>query len=515
MSAEPFEPHWVQRPGARVAAVHRATTIKEALQALVEDPTRRLVSGGTDLVLELDRTPGPDVELIDISGIAAYLLDMTPGDHHALPHARPGWEPAPHGHLVLGAGATHNDVVSHAGVVQSALPLAQACLEVGSPQLRNRATIAGNLVTASPANDTISALLALNASVAVVGLVDDEMTWRQVPVADFVTGFRQTMLAPNELIESIWIPKMGSSERGVWVKAGLRAAQAISVVHAGVWLRFDDADPTVVADARISLGSVAATVVLSEGARAALVGRPLDQDSIDAAAQAAAGGVSPIDDGRATAEYRVETVATVVRRALATLAADGQAVRWPARVPTLGRTERPAWPQRSGVADGVVTIDDSTEVQVTINGASTTAAGAGSVTLLDWLRDQAGTGTKEGCAEGECGACTVLIDGTAVMSCLTPAAQAAGTSITTVEGLASPDALSAMQQSFVDNFAVQCGYCIPGFVVAATALRSEIDDPDRSEIELGLSGNLCRCTGYYTILEAVRTAGVEVPVVSS
>ncbi len=129
--------------------------------------------------------------------------------------------------------------------------------------------------------------------------------------------------------------------------------------------------------------------------------------------------------------------------------------------------------------------------------------------MLDWLRETAGTGTKEGCAEGECGACTVQMDGAAVMSCLVPAVQADGATVTTIEGLAPAGAPNTMQQMFVDRFAVQCGYCIPGFVVAAQTLADELGSiPTRDEIELALSGNLCRCTGYYNIIDAV-TAAIE------
>jgi len=127
------------------------------------------------------------------------------------------------------------------------------------------------------------------------------------------------------------------------------------------------------------------------------------------------------------------------------------------------------------------------------------------MTLLDWVREEAGsTGMKEGCAEGECGACTMLLDGAAVMSCLVTAAQADGRAVSTVEGLDHP-----IQRAFVDEFAVQCGFCIPGFLVSAARLLDETDDPDDDQIRLGLSGNLCRCTGYYPIIDAVRDAAVE------
>jgi carbon-monoxide dehydrogenase small subunit len=127
--------------------------------------------------------------------------------------------------------------------------------------------------------------------------------------------------------------------------------------------------------------------------------------------------------------------------------------------------------------------------------------------LIDLLRRNLGlTGTKEGCGQGECGACTVLVDGRAVNSCLYPAPEAEGKSVLTIEGLLRGNELSAIQQAFVDHGGIQCGFCSPGMILSATALLERNPRPSGEDIREALSGNLCRCTGYVQIVECVEKA---------
>ena len=146
-------------------------------------------------------------------------------------------------------------------------------------------------------------------------------------------------------------------------------------------------------------------------------------------------------------------------------------------------------------------------VSITVNGVAREAEVEPRRTLADFLRDDCRlTGTHLGCEHGVCGACTVLLDGRAVRSCLVFAVQADSAEVTTVEGLANGDELTPVQQAFRDEHGLQCGFCTPGFVVSATAFLAEHPDPTDDEIREGLSGNLCRCTGYQGIIQAVRRA---------
>jgi len=140
----------------------------------------------------------------------------------------------------------------------------------------------------------------------------------------------------------------------------------------------------------------------------------------------------------------------------------------------------------------------------TVNGHALSVDSLPMTRLIDVLREQLRlTGTKEGCGEGECGACTVLIDGVPVNSCLIPVVQVDGCKVTTVEGIADDDRLDPIQRAFIDEGAAQCGICTPGFIVTARALLDNKPQPTRREIREALSGNLCRCTGYQKIVDAV------------
>lgn len=147
------------------------------------------------------------------------------------------------------------------------------------------------------------------------------------------------------------------------------------------------------------------------------------------------------------------------------------------------------------------------EVSFILNGCATTVKTDPGRRVIDLLREDLGlTGAKECCGAGECGACTILVDGQSRLSCLMVAAQLTGRTVVTIEGVAAGNALHVVQQAFIDHGAIQCGFCTPGMVLAALDLLQRVPQPTKQQVRAGLSGNLCRCTGYQKIIEAVLAA---------
>jgi len=453
-------------------------SLEEAAQALHENGEgARIIAGGTDLILEIERGVRKGVTtLVDITRVPG--LDEIAEDSEGVIH--------------IGPLATHNHVVASPLIREKAFTLLQACWEVGSPQIRNRGTVAGNLVTASPANDAISPLMALDAWLVLLSTRGE----RVVPLSEFYTGVRKTVLAPDEVIKEICFKAPGPDQPSFFIKTALRKAQAISVINVSVILTMKGDE---VGDARITLGAAAPTIIHAADAEQFLCGKCLSEDVIAKAASLAAGAARPISDIRGSADYRDYMLGVITKRALSAiwhgvdkdiipadpilLMGDGMHVK-PLDVPWTGE-----------------------EIHTRINGKEYHFKTGFNKTLLNLIRDEAGlTGTKEGCAEGECGACTVFLDGRAVMSCLVPAPRAHGAEIVTIEGVGTEGQLHPVQQAFIKYGAIQCGFCTPGFEMSAAKLLEERETPTQAEIRQAISGNLCRCTGYYKIVEAIEKA---------
>jgi carbon-monoxide dehydrogenase medium subunit len=469
---------------------YNAATTDEAIRLLGEyGESARIVAGGTDLILELERGVRRGIHtLIDITRIPG--LDQITLDEDGVIH--------------LGPMVTHNHCAVSKLIRERAFPLARASWEVGAPQIRNRSTVAGNLITASPANDTITPLMAQGAWV-VLGSKRGE---RKVMLQDFYTGVRKTIMKADEILLDIAFPAFKENQRGTFIKLALRRAQAISVINVAVILELQ---AVTVESASITLGAVAPTIIHAEEAEQYLAGKELTEDVISEAARLAMEASTPIDDIRGSASYRREMVRVCTARGIrAVLKGEEQASIPSEPVLLWGKesvTRDQSAPEERSVPGLSVTSFPENPIETTINGKKYTFTSGHDKTLLRLLREEGElTGTKEGCAEGECGACTVFLDGKAVMACLVPAPRAHGAEIVTVEGLAVNDKLHPVQQAFIDDGAVQCGYCTPGFLMSGVKLLEERPHPTHNEIEQAITGNLCRCTGYYKIVKAIEDA---------
>ena len=388
----------------------------------------------------------------------------------ASPSCAPGRSIASAGTLRIGAAVTYGELASPP-LAELVPALAQAARTVGSPQIRSAATLGGNLATCSPAGDGLPVLAALEALVELRGT--DGV--RTLPVDEFMVGVKRTARRPGELITAVTVPLLDGWQG--YAKVGVRNAMVIAI--SGACLAVDRPTRSV----RLALGSVAPTIVRAPQAEALAVGAvdwtnaAVADATVDEFGRLAAAAARPIDDHRASAAYRRHSIEVLARRLLRRA--------FPATVRRVSETYR-----------------------LHVNGVSHDVADAWlGENLLYVLRERLGLyGSKGACEQGECGSCSVLVDGELLCSCLVLAASAVDQAIVTVEGIGDggDGALTDVQQAFVDAGAVQCGFCTPGLIVAVHALLDRIAAPTTTQIAEELSGNICRCTGYGRIVDAVQ-----------
>ena len=305
------------------------------------------------------------------------------------------------------------------------------------------------------------------------------------------------------------------SEGSAYVRLEYRRAMEIAVVGAGAAITLNE-DGTV-AKASVALTAVGPTILEVTGLEELLVGTPLDDLSLSAVAMLASDQASPISDLRASEKYRRHTVGVMAKRALeaAGKRAAGETISIPVnRAQGIGAAPNAAARLAAGTKRGskMSNQETSQNMFLNVNGVSYPVSIDAGRNLLSVLRGEIGlTGTKEGCDDCECGACMVLLDGQPVNSCSYLAAQTQGREITTIEGIApSPEQMDPLQANILEAGGVQCGFCTPGMILSARALLERNASPSEEEVRIGLSGNLCRCTGYARIVEAVqRTAGSD------
>jgi len=456
----------------------RTPSLPEALAALAERPEAKILAGGTNLLVDMKLENERPARVIDITPLAALA----------------GIEATSDG-IRLGALTRIRSLAVDQGLWKERTALAEAAESFGSTQVATMGTLGGNIANGSPASDTVPTLVVFGAEAVIAGPGGE----RRVLVADLLDGPGTVALEPGELITAVLLPT--ASGRGTIGSAFLKLSRVTAdLAKVSVAVRLvRDGDRIV--DTRIALGSVGPTVIRAKRASAMLSGGPFSEDVILDAARIAAEEISPIDDVRSTAAYR--------RRAAVALVHDALCVAWKRAkqgVPAMPRGKAVA-PLRRDLRPIRLAADETATIELAVNDETIELDVAPNELLLNVLRERLElTGTKYGCGIGECGACTVWVDGAPVLGCLLLAVSADGADVRTIEGLTAPDGtLHPIQQAFIDKNAFQCGYCTPGMLMMTAKLLEEIPAPTEAEIRDYLKGNHCRCTGYASIVRAVES----------
>ncbi len=431
----------------------------------------RMFVGGTDVIVRLRHGVMKPAALIDLKSVKELSE-----------------QPEQHGDsLRIGARVTMTTILGDERIRRWFPALLEAAAVVGSIQIRNRATLVGNVCNASPAADTVPVLLVHGAVANIAGPSGE----RRIPLSEFFVGPGRTVLESGELVVSLDLPMPSGPVGAAFGRLIRRRGVDLAVINLCVLLEAGR-------PARMAFGAVAPTPILSVDTTGALDGSTDWTDASERALSSMLMSTRPISDVRGGHDYRAAMLPVLARRAWQTARLRLSEPRTRESATSEPPNREPA--NREPAARALAPLR--------VNRQDHEFSAPAHQTLLDVLRDALRlTGTKECCAEGECGACTVQVDGNAVCSCLVIAAEMPGHEITTIEGLASGGRLDPLQAAFVESGAVQCGFCIPGMIMSARALLDLNPQPTREEVQDALSGNLCRCGGYSRIVDAVLRAG--------
>ena len=456
----------------------RPTSLSEAVDALREHPDAAVLAGGTNLLVDMKLERVAPANVIDITSV--------PGLH--------GIEERSDG-LWIGALTSIRALMTSDLLWTDYTALAEAAAAFGSTQVATMGTLGGNICNGSPASDTVPALLTFEAEVTLVG-PDGK---RVLSVGDLLEGPGKVRLREEEILAAVRLPRTGPQTSSAFLKLS-RVRADLAKVNVAVRLARDGER---VSRCRIELGSVGPTVIRARKTESALLGKTFSEETVLEAARLVADEIQPIDDVRSSADYR--------RKAAVALVHDAVSLAW--KRPKQQRSpQRGAWDTPILQASPIrVQSTDRVPIELVVNGIRTSLNVSPNELLLNVLRERLElTGTKYGCGIGECGACTVWRNGAPVLGCLTLAVSADGAEVRTIEGLAAPDGtLDPLQRAFIEEDAFQCGFCTPGMLLMTKRLLEEIPDPTEDEIRDYLKGNHCRCTGYVSIVRAVRRVAGE------
>jgi len=451
-------------------------TLKEAIGRLQEfGKDAAMLAGGTNLLVWMKMEQRAPRCVINIANLPE-LKGMNNKDEV----------------LLIGALTTVRQLKTAPQIQKTYTALAEACASFGSTQIQIMGTIGGNLCNGSPASDTVPALMAFDSEVVLAGPHGE----RVLAIAEFLLGPGEVKLREGEILTAVRLPIAKPNMGSAFLKLSRVRADLAKISVAAVILR----DEQHVVDCRLAYGSVGPTVLRAAEAEKMLIGETFDAELALRTGRAASKTILPVDDARSSAWYRREVAAPLTQDALCKA--------WE----RAGEPRRPKPVETSSLSHKVpasfrVNANEKHSITVLVNGVDHRLDVAPNELLLNVLRERLElTGPKYGCGTGECGACTVWLDGEPVLACLVLAVTADGSEIVTVEGLAKPDGeLDPLQQTFIDHNAFQCGYCTPGMLMMSKKLLMEIPSPTEDEIRDYLKGNRCRCTGYASIVRAVES----------
>jgi carbon-monoxide dehydrogenase medium subunit len=460
------------------------SSLEEAISLLdAHGGSAQVLAGGTDLIVQMKMERTAPEYVVNISRVLE-LDGIVPKDNS----------------LQVGALTTIRTIRNAPQIQAEYTALAEACAAFGSTQIQMMGTIGGNVCNGSPASDTVPALMAFDAQLVLAG-PDGKRT---VPVEEFLVGPGKTSLHRGELLVSTTLPTLTGGKVGsAFIKVSRVEADLAKVNVVAVLGREGDR----VVDCRLAFGAVGPTVLRTREAEAVLTGQPFSAELALKAGQVASEEIAPIDDVRSTAWYQREVVKAITHDVLQLAWERSKETRRQGDKETEGQEIT----HHASRTSHHVSRDTNHEIELMVNDVRHRLSVKPNELLLNVLRERLElTGSKYGCGIGECGACTVLLNGKPVMSCLVLAVVADGSEIVTVEGLAGPDGeLDPLQEAFIEHAAFQCGYCTPGMLMTSKGLLQETPSPTKDEIRDYLKGNRCRCTGFTSIVRAVSSCATE------
>ena len=489
-------------------ALHEAKSVDDAVRLLLEYPQAQIIAGGSDVLVQMREGKRAGAELVSIYGLDELRGVVMEED----------------GTIRIGSLTSFSHITKDPIIQKYINVLGEAVDMVGGPQIRNIGTIGGNTCNGVTSADSASTLFAWDAVIELAG--PDGI--RRIPIKDFYIKAGKVDLRPGEIQTAILIPREAyEGYEGYYIKYAMRNAMDIATLGCSVNVKLSE-DKKTFTDVRIAYGVAGPVPMRAVHAEAAGRGLEVTDENIEKIGDTVLEDVTPRDSWRASKAFREHiskllckrALREAVRRAGGVVSEESPAAMAPSASDNenAGTGEKKEAPESiSGASEGsgtakhtIMTDSESGKqyklVRCRINGVERETMVDVRASLTDMLRnDYSLTSVKKGCEVGECGACNVIIDGECYNSCIYLAVWADGKEIRTVEGLMGPDGeLSDIQQAFIDEAAVQCGFCTPGVIMSAVEILESGKEYTRDELRKQLSGHLCRCTGYENILNAVE-----------